>query len=126
MNNKNLSTNPQAVGSTAGIAGGKRGGTSIFACSLPLLLENFQIVLVHSALVLCGVFFGGIFRSSPTAENIDDYCGFLKNCFANFNEVYLLLLVFVPLIASVTVMNFTQTGSRNCPAQPAAVQIPHF
>ena len=112
MNNKNLSTNPQAVGSTAGIAGGKRGGTSIFACSLPLLLENFKLYWYIPLLSFVAYFFGGIFPIITHRENIDDYCGFLTNSFANYNVVYLPLLVFVPLIASVTVMNFYHRQDR--------------
>ena len=106
MNNKNLSTNPQAVGSAAGIAGGKRGGTSIFACSLPLLLENFKLYWYIPLLSFVAYFFGGIFPIITHRENIDDYSDFLTNSFANYNVAYLPLLVFVPLIASVTVMNF--------------------
>ena len=102
MNNKNLSTNPQA----AGIAGGKRGGTSIFACSLTLLLENFKLYWYIPLLSFAAYFFGGIFPIITHRENIDDYSGFLTNSFANYNVAYLPLLVFVPLIASVTVMNF--------------------
>ncbi len=112
MNNKNLSTNPQAVGSAAGIAGGKRGGTSIFACSLTLLLENFKLYWYIPLLSFVAYFFGGIFPIITHRENIDDYSGFLTNSFANYNVVYLPLLVFVPLIASVTVMNFYHRQDR--------------
>ncbi len=112
MNNKNLSTNPQAVGSAAGIAGGKRGGTSIFACSLPLLLENFKLYWYIPLLSFVAYFFGGIFPIITHRENIDDYSGFLTNSFANYNVAYLPLLVFVPLIASVTVMNFYHRQDR--------------
>ncbi len=112
MNNKNLSTNPQAVGSAAGIAGGKRGGTSIFACSLPLLLENFKLYWYIPLLSFVAYFFGGIFPIITHRENIDSYCDFLTNSFANYNVVYLPLLVFVPLIASVTVMNFYHRQDR--------------
>ena len=112
MNNKNLSTNPQAVGSAAGIAGGKRGGTSIFACSLPLLLENFKLYWYIPLLSFVAYFFGGIFPIITHRENIDDYSGFLTNSFANYNVAYLPLLVFVPLIASVTVMSFYHRQDR--------------
>ena len=112
MNNKNLSTNPQAVGSAAGIAGGKRGGTSIFACSLPLLLENFKLYWYIPLLSFVAYFFGGIFPIITHRENIDDYSDFLTNSFANYNVAYLPLLVFVPLIASVTVMNFYHRQDR--------------
>ena len=112
MNNKNLSTNPQAVGSTAGIAGGKRGGTSIFACSLPLLLENFKLYWYIPLLSFVAYFFGGIFPIITHRENIDDYSDFLTNSFANYNVAYLPLLVFVPLIASVAVMNFYHRQDR--------------
>lgn len=108
MNNKNLSTNPQA----AGIAGGKRGGTSIFACSLTLLLENFKLYWYIPLLSFAAYFFGGIFPIITHRENIDDYSGFLTNSFANYNVAYLPLLVFVPLIASVTVMNFYHRQDR--------------
>lgn len=112
MNNKNLSTNPQAVGSAAGIAGGKRGGTSIFACSLPLLLENFKLYWYIPLLSFVAYFFGGIFPIITHRENIDDYSDFLTNSFANYNVAYLPLLVFVPLIASVAVMNFYHRQDR--------------
>ena len=112
MNNKNLSTNPQAIGSAAGIAGGKRGGTSIFACSLPLLLENFKLYWYIPLLSFVAYFFGGIFPIITHRENIDDYSGFLTNSFANYNVAYLPLLVFVPLIASVAVMNFYHRQDR--------------
>ena len=112
MNNKNLSTNPQAAGSAAGIAGGKRGGTSIFACSLTLLLENFKLYWYIPLLSFAAYFFGGIFPIITHRENIDDYSGFLTNSFANYNVAYLPLLVFVPLIASVTVMNFYHRQDR--------------
>ena len=112
MNNKNLSTNPQAIGSAAGIAGGKRGGTSIFACSLTLLLENFKLYWYIPLLSFVAYFFGGIFPIITHRENIDDYSGFLTNSFANYNVAYLPLLVFVPLIASVTVMNFYHRQDR--------------
>ena len=112
MNNKNLSTNPQAAGSAAGIAGGKRGGTSIFACSLTLLLENFKLYWYIPLLSFVAYFFGGIFPIITHRENIDDYSGFLTNSFANYNVAYLPLLVFVPLIASVTVMNFYHRQDR--------------
>ena len=112
MNNKNLSTNPQAIGSAAGIAGGKRGGTSIFACSLTLLLENFKLYWYIPLLSFVAYFFGGIFPIITHRENIDDYSGFLTNSFANYNVAYLPLLVFVPLIASVAVMNFYHRQDR--------------
>ncbi len=108
MNNKNLSTNPQA----AGIAGGKRGGTSIFACSLTLLLENFKLYWYIPLLSFAAYFFGGIFPIITHRENIDDYSDFLTNSFANYNVAYLPLLVFVPLIASVAVMNFYHRQDR--------------
>lgn len=75
-------------------------------------MENFKLYWYIPLLSFAAYFFGGIFPIITHRENIDDYSGFLTNSFANYNVAYLPLLVFVPLIASVTVMNFYHRQDR--------------
>ena len=104
MNNNNLQQSKAQ-------AGGSR-GASIFACSLTLLVENFKMYWYIPLLSFVAYFFGGIFPIIANHDDLDNYCGFITNSFANYNAAYLPLLVFVPLIASVTVMSFYHKQDR--------------
>lgn len=84
----------------------------VLACSRTLIVENFRMYWYIPLLSFAACFFGGIFPILANRDNIDDYARFLQHSFEGFNAVYLLLMAFLPLIASVTVMSFYHKQDR--------------
>lgn len=84
----------------------------VLACSRTLIVENFRMYWYIPLLSFAAYFFGGIFPILANRDNIDDYARFLQHSFEGFNAAYLLLMAFLPLIASVTVMSFYHKQDR--------------